>query len=516
MPVQGLEVVHADQLEVMRAPSRQTQVPPSTTDRLVAQLSRPWAAEALVGMLSLAVFGWRVGRPSAWWDEAITRDVTSRSPSEIIDLAGHVDLVHATYYLIVHALIGTSSTVTPIRLVSVVAAALTSVLLVWLGRELGSGRVGLTAAVLWAAAPLASRYAQEARPYAMVALAATAATLALVRVCRRPWLPGRWAVYAGALVAVGLLNVIGLLIAVVHLGYVLASSSIAVRRRWYVAVGSAVVLISPLLMASSRQRQQVSWLPTPDIARLSGFLNAEYGVGAGMIALLVLAVARLGRGTHGPALGLGLAWALIPPVLLWTVSQAHPLFDWRYVFFAVPGMALALASVATVLRVRWLVVAVLILGIGGVHMQQVYRYKTSGHAENIRGAADVIADGARSGDAVLFLPASRRVVKLGYPDAFRNVDDIALASTGEDSATLWGVEEPGENLAPELQKRYRVWVVTGPARLGESPDPAEHEKERLLYNGYRLTGVTFVNRYEVRRYERDRRAPAPAVSASAK
>jgi mannosyltransferase len=507
-PVEGLTVVRLP----TRVPTRTDRV----TERLIDLLHRPWAAEALLGLLSAVLFAWLVNRPSAWWDEAITRDVTSRTSSEILDLAGHVDLVHTTYYLIVHAVLGTSTSVTPIRLVSVVAAALTTVLLVRLGRELGSGRVGVTAAVMWMAAPLASRYAQEARPYAMVALAATAATLALVRVCRRPWLPGRWVIYAATLVAVGLLNVLALVLLAVHLSYVLASSSIVVRRRWYAAAGAAGLLLSPLLVASSNQRGQVAWLPAPDLGRLTGFFQAEYGVSVTVLVLLVVAVAGLGRGTHSPALGLGLAWGVLPPVLLWTVSQAHPLFDWRYVFFALPGLALALGSLSTLLRPRWLVVAVLVVAIGGFHMQQVYRWSATGHAENLRGAADVIAENARSGDAVLFLPASRRVVELGYPEAFENVDDVALATSGADSASLWGAEEPGSDLAPELEKRYRVWVVTGQARFGETADPAEHEKERLLYNGYRLVGVTDVGRYEVRLYERHRKAPVAAVSASAK
>jgi mannosyltransferase len=484
-------------------------------DRLLDLLSRPGAAEVVLALVSAAIFSWQVARPSPWWDEAISRDVTSRPASEIIDLAEHVDLVHTTYYLLVHALLGSSATVTPIRMLSVLAAALTTALLVWLGRELGSARVGVVAAALWTAAPLVSRYAQEARPYAMVALAATAATVALVRVCRRPWLPGRWVIYSVTLVAVGLLNVVALLIIVVHLSYLLVTSSPAVRRRWYLAVGSAVLALSPLLIASSRQSEQVAWLPVPDWTQLTGFLLAEYASGVTVLALLLLAIAGLGRGTHSPALGLGLSWTLLPPVILWTVSQAHPLFDWRYVFFAVPGAALALASLATWLKPRWMIATVLVLAIGGLHMQQVYRYAASGHGENIRGAAEAIAERAQPGDAVLFLPASRRVIERGYPQAFRGVDDVALAETANQSATIWGVEEPADQIAASLHGHYRVWLVTGAERFGEQQsDPGDKEKERLLYNRYRLAGVTFLGSYEVRLYVRDRTPPVPTTGGA--
>ncbi len=489
-------------------------------------LSRPWTAELVVGLASAAWFSWRVGRPSPWWDEAITRDVTSRSASDIVSLVEHVDLVHATYYLIVHALLGSSASITPIRMLSVAAAAITSVLLVRLGRELASGRVGFVAALMWSIAPLASRYAQEGRSYAMVTMAATASVLALVRVARRPWLPSRWVLYAVALVATGLLNVIALLIVIPQLTYLLATSSRAVRLRWYLTAGTSLVLLSPLLVASSRQKEQVSWLPKPNVASLTGFLSAEYAVGASLVVLLVVALAGLSRtrlrparlvtalagssgDTYRPALWLGLSWGLLPTLVLWVLSQIDPLFDWRYVLFTMPGTALALGSLATFLRTRWMAVALLVLALGGAHMQDVYRYTASGHAENIRGAAEVIAQNGRPGDAVIFLPASRRVVELGYPQDFAGVDDVALATSGEASDTLWGQELSPAQIAANLKGRIRVWVVTGPPRLGEEPDPAEKEKEMLLYDDYRVIGVVYTGKYVVRLYERDGTVPDP-------
>jgi mannosyltransferase len=499
------------------AADARTLVPAARPTDLLTRLARPGYAEILIGLLSAALFTWRVDRPSPWFDEAITRDVASRSAPEIAGLAEHVDLVHTTYYLLVHAVLGMSASVTPIRLLSVVAAALTAVLLVRLGRELDSARVGVAAGLLWTVAPLVTRYAQEARPYAMVALAATAATLALIRVCRRPWLPGRFVVYAVSLVILGLLNVVALLLLVVHLTYVLTTSAAPVRRRWFLTVAGALAVMSPLLIGAAGQSEQVSWLPRPRLEQLTGFLLAEYAVGLLTLGLLAVAIAGLGRGTHSPALCLGLSWALLPPVILWTVSQVHPLYDWRYVFFTVPGSALALASLATLLRRRWMVALIIVLAIGGAHMQNVYRYRASGHAEDLRGAAQAVAQGSRPGDAVLFLPESRRVVEQAYPDDFRGVDDVSLARTAEESATLLGVEISADELAAALKGRTRVWLVTGPARYGEVPVRSDLEKERLLYNGYRLTGVTFTHSYEVRLYERGRLAanlPSAGVASA--
>jgi mannosyltransferase len=294
---------------------------------------------------------------------------------------------------------------------------------------------------------------------------------------------------------------------------VLATASAAVRRRWALAVTGALVTLSPLLIASAGQSEQVAWLPRPELKQLTGFLLAEYSVGLLVVALLVVAIAGLGRGTHSPALGLGLAWALLPPVILWTVSQAHPLYDWRYVFFTVPGTALALASLAPLLRLRWVVVVIAVLAIGGGHMQNVYRYRASGHAEDLRGAAQAIERDSKPGDAVLFLPMTRRVVEQAFPEDFRGVDDVSLARTAEQSNTLLGAEIPADELAEALKGRNRVWLVTGPARYGEVPDRSDLEKERLLYNRFRLTGVTFTRSYEVRLYERGRLAAVPPAAA---
>jgi mannosyltransferase len=491
---------------LLRVPAEQVALP--RVRRLLAWPAR--SPEAIVAALGLLVFTWRIGMPSAWWDEAITRDVVSRPPDDIIALAGNIDLVHATYYLLVHLVLGDDASLTGIRVLSAVAAAATGVLLVRIGRELEATRVGVVAGLLWTIAPLASRYAQEARPYAFVALAVTASTLALLRVCRRPWLPGRWVAYPATLVVVGLLNVLALLIVSVHLVYVLSTASRAVRRRWYLAVAAAVALLVPLLVGSATQRAQVSWLPRPGSDQLLGFYNAQYAAGPAVVALLVLALAGLGRGTHAGALGLGLSWALLPPVLLWTVSQSHPLYDWRYVFFALPGTALALASLATLLRPAYVAVALLTLGALGWHMQDVYRYRASGHAEDVRGTAEVVGSEARAGDAVLFLPASRRVVKLGYPERFRSVDDVALAHDGLSSATLWGVESTPREVAAALRTRMRVWVVTGPRRYGEGDLTTEREKERLLAGEFRLVEKTETNRYEVRLYLRITRGSIPA------
>ena len=145
---------------------------------------------------------------------------------------------------------------------------------------------------------------------------------------------------------------------------------------------------------------------------------------------------------------------------------------------------------------------IVVLAVAGLHMQHVYRLPATGHAEDVRGAAETVGSGARPGDAVLFLPATRRVVKLGYPEHFTDVDDVAMAQDPLSSATLFGIELPASGLADALQDRSRIWVVTGPPRLGDGEIPAEREKERLLGSGYTMAWVDATKQFEVRLYVR--------------
>ena len=86
--------------------------------------------ELPITALAAVVFGWRLGQPSAWWDEAVTRDVVSRPLDDMIALLGSIDLVHAGYYLGVRSLLGPDPSITAIRVLSVLAAAATAAVLV--------------------------------------------------------------------------------------------------------------------------------------------------------------------------------------------------------------------------------------------------------------------------------------------------------------------------------------------------------------------------------------------------
>lgn len=474
-------------------------------------LSRWFGPELAVMIFAGMVFAWRIDSPGPWRDEAATLVIADRTLPQILSLTRTVDLVHLVYYLIVHLVIQVHPTtllsqeLTAIRMVGVVACALTAATLVRIGRQLDSLPVGVTAGVIFALGPMASRYAQEARPYAIVVLACTFATYALLRACRRPWLRRRWALYAAAIVVTGLLNVLSLFVLAVHAGYLLWQTPKVIRRRWASATAGALIVLSPFVLAALRQRGQISWLRATDLANLRAFFRVEYETLALPIAVILLGLAAplaarwvpTLRRAHRGALVLGLVWSLVPPFAMWLVSRAVPIFDWRYAVFTLPGTALLLAGLARVARPFGALIPVLVVALAAWPMQVTYRDQAVGHSEDIQGATWYIASHARPGDGILFLPGHMRLVAQLYPERFRGLEDLAMHQDAISSVTISGVEISADQLPAALAKHRRVWVLAGPYGMGETWTDTDRAKvEQLLYS-YRIVQQRTVLKFTV-------------------
>jgi mannosyltransferase len=475
--------------------------------------------ELAVAAVTAVITSWRVDVPSPWRDEGATWLAAGRPLADLLALTRTVDLVHLPYYLIAHAVLTVHDSIGALRWLSVAAATATAAVLTALGRRLGSTRVGVVAGLLLAVAPLTSRYGQEARPYALTALAASVATLCLARAsapeARRQAVPGRtvpgrtvpgrtwsgypWVGYVAAVVATGLANVIALLVVAGHAVFVMTLRPRS-RRPWTVSTAAATATLSPFLVATSRQADQVGWLTRPGPHELADVLATPFNGLAlpGMMLVLALAAAVLRpTWTDRSALVLGAAWGLLPPLLLWLVSQAHPLFDGRYTVAALPGTCLALASPAGALAprgrggVRTLPAVVLVtaLAVSGWPAQLRYRDPASGHSEDVRGATRTLTAQAQPGDAILFVPYHLRIVNLMAPavspgTTTAGVDDVALDRTALASATLTGTDVPPEQLPARLTGHIRVWLVSKPARTAGTANATDGMKIALLARDY--------------------------------
>ncbi|GEM_PF-1719034 len=132
--------------------------------------------------IALAVFCWKIGTPNPWSDESVTYvTVQERDWSGILRLWQGADAPLLPYYLLVKAwtdsltAIGLPYSIGMIRVLSAVGAA-SAVLFTYLllARERGRA-AGVVAALILILLPGVSRFAQEARPYALL-MGATAFT----------------------------------------------------------------------------------------------------------------------------------------------------------------------------------------------------------------------------------------------------------------------------------------------------------------------------------------------------
>jgi mannosyltransferase len=133
----------------------------------------------------LAVNLTSISHPALWRDEVATIVAAQRSPSAIVALLRHDDAPLGAYYLFMHFWIKISESALWLRLPSAVAAAVTVVFLFLLARQLVSTSVGIVAGLVHAVLPFGTRFAQEARPYALVMCGATAASWLFVRALRQ-------------------------------------------------------------------------------------------------------------------------------------------------------------------------------------------------------------------------------------------------------------------------------------------------------------------------------------------
>src|SRR5499427_1805446 len=470
-------------------------------------------------IVTLAVMLWGITAPAYWADEADTVSAESRSLPQLVQLLGHVDAVHGLYYLLMWPVVqaaGPGEFAT--RIPSAVAMAAAAAGIAVIGRRLASRRAGLCAGLVFAAMPVISEQAHNARPYAMVTAVAVAASWLLVRVADDPrW---RWsAAYGGMLAVLGYLELDALLLVGAH---ALALRQLAqtddpqtrrgTSRRWAAAALGAALAVAPLVVFGWAQRGQISWIHRPGWAD-AGAMLASLGGGPLALAIAVWALAAAGcatalaargrRGAGGWRLArLALPWLAIPPVATLAVSQAMPVYNFRYVVFCVPALALlAGLGLAAVGRV-WRAGAVMLILALAVPAQLAMRVPGTG----LRQAASFLAAAGRPGDAIVYPGTDIPPWYLAYPAGFARLDNIGMARSPAVSGRLYGVSVPLDLLKQCEQHARRIWVV----EMESWQDPA-----RYLSSGFRLRRAWHLDHGHLRiwLYQREPLA-TPAGSAA--
>ncbi|MCR8946772.1 glycosyltransferase family 39 protein [Streptomyces sp. OUCMDZ-4982] len=472
---------------------------------------RPLLVRSIPALWTLALGLWGLSRQdSVWRDEAATWQVARRSTAEITQMLGNVDVVHGLYYLLMHGLFDLFGPGTAVlRLPSVVAMAVAAACVAALGHRLAGPWAGLGGGVALGLLPTVQFYLQEGRPYALVAAGAGVSTLLLVTLLEGRGRAVHWVAYGGTVAVSGLLNWLSLLILPAHLATLLwCRAGRGTGRRWTAAAVAAVVCVLPLVLFSRSQSAQVSWIPPLTWHMLIGpaILLAIGGAGA----LLDRPRPRPGRLSVA---AVGLPLLAVPQLGLVGLSLIQPLFLDRYVLFSLLGLALLIgvaigAAVRAVARRRpraapWILPVVVAVAVAALLPQVLAKRSPASRVDDVLAAAADVRRMKSPGDVVLFIPAARRDTALVSPDAFSGLQDIALAESPEESATLKGTEARPDRIRSAMLAHHRILLVTDAPGVARPPATARDRMKRsVLRDHFRITADGQVRGRRVTVYER--------------
>jgi mannosyltransferase len=410
---------------------------------------------------------WRLGGPALWADELATWGAVRLSWSQLWQLTGSVDAVVLPYYALLKAYTALAGTGTiALRLPSVAAVTATAVVVAALGRRLAGDRAGLVAGLMFALIPGTSRYAQEARPYALTALFAALSLLFLIRLRERP----DFTTVSGYAATTALTGLFHPLSAVLMLA---AHAAAVIGRGWRPAgtwLAAAAIGSVPALVLSVRglaQGAQVSWIRLLDGDALEAVPQNLFASAAVGGIVLGLAAVGIRRGVPGVCVACA---GFIPPALLLVAGIWAPVWVGRYVLLAVPALAvLAGAEAARAGRVQ--AATAIAVGVLFSYPMQLDLRSPAGHGQDSARIAEIIGPRYLAGDVVVFpdtppsLPWAPRDIYERYlpeprpPDVLR---ETAQRADGQFLASecLW---------AACLGTPARIWVI----RADHLPDPLD-------------------------------------------
>ncbi len=432
-------------------------MPPETPEQAVEPPPAPADRAFLLAAAALVVLGgalrlYGLGAQDLWLDEAWSFwEANGPGFSWRTLLQENTPPLHALVLRAATALLGPGEAAA--RLPSAVAGTLFVAAVVWLGREAFAARAGLWAGLFAALSPIHVYYSQEARAYALLALALAVSHAALWRALATD----RWAWWAAfsALAALSLqshaLALLGLLpTAWLALTWPDPPGDASRRRHYLLAALAAASLALPwavgrmALGPAESAIHDVSWVRTawertpPALAILRTLETFALGSQAGLLPIYFRQFARmdfpawlrfpglagaalLAIGAFGPwgDAGLGVPWLrrrkawlavlLAAPLLaMWLASLVRPLYvAGRYDLVAFPAyplvMGLALAKAPGLPRLASrlaLAAATLVLVAAGAKL--ALYHGTPAPPETGRTLAAALDAVAADGDVVVF------------------------------------------------------------------------------------------------------------------
>lgn len=484
----------------------------------VARIGRwdAWAIAAFAAVLSSL----GAARPSLWYDEAATISAASRPVGELWLLLGNVDAVHGLYYLVMHGWLEVlPATEFWIRVPSCLAVGAAAAGVVVLAGLYAGRTVAVTAGVVFAILPRVTWAAVEARPYALSMAGAVWLTVLLVNAVRRDrrtW----WVAYAAAIVASTLLNLFTVLVVLPHAVAVVGNRR-SVRRRWLVAVVSAVTALIPYAVFCRTQKAQVGWISPLSAETWSevGYEqyfdhSAAFAVTVAALVAMALAtrrITRLDTATRG-LVALAAAWVVLPTATLLAYSAlSDPVYHPRYLSFTAPAAALLIAvCVVSLARAFDRVAAILVLLAVAATPNFVFvqRGPYAKEGMDFSQVADLLTAKADAGDClvldntVTWKPGPIRPITAARPAAYEDLVDPGRGMRAVDRNRLWDAHVAIWAVADRVQRCTVIWTVSdrdptlGPYDAGVGVDPGPRMRRAPAYLVQTRLGFQIVERWQ--------------------
>lgn len=406
----------------------------SLTRLAIAVREHVWWGPVL--LLAIVLRFYRLDSATLWADEAFSV-VMSAHPASTLLAVAVLDVHPPLYYLLLGQWIELfGNGLFSVRSLSACAGVVTVGLGTWLVALVANRRAAMLAGVLLAMLPIAVRYSQEVRMYALLAVWMTGATIALVYWIRQP----RRFLCLGAyalLIAAGLYtHYLAITGVIAHWLYVMtlprSSNEWGVRpcltRQWWAANIVAALLFLPWLPEFSRQLSlscNLSWIQPVTVQAIASvlwqYLTLEKGQGLPIgvfwgvlpvtLAVCAYCLFRDRQHQHFPRLLVILL--LAPLIVVFVVSLHVPMLMARYLTFSAVYLPLLLGvGIERVAREHLglaALTAVAIMGIecvGLSHLHQLRDYTNSDDGptqERVNQIADVINANYMRGDQIVVL-----------------------------------------------------------------------------------------------------------------
>jgi mannosyltransferase len=405
------------------------------------------------------------------------------------------------------AVAGTS--VLDLRFPSIAAMAGAVALAGELGRRLFGPTVGVLAGVLLCLMPNMSRYAAEARPYAITCLFSIVAFLLLYRVLDRPGLLG-WLAYGIAVLGLGLSHVVALAILSGHLAIVGLRSREAGKGNgswrpaayWAVTSTVALAIVTPLVWFGLQQSDtQLSWVEPLSIKKLYYFPEGVVGsvqVGWLLVGLIAVAAWRPTRRMTEMIVA-----AVLPLAAIALVSVLGSSF-WveRYLLVVLaPTAILAAASLHRLSKNRWrLLMTSVIFAAAAGPGQVVVRGRTFKNGSDYRSTATIILHNQQPGDDIVYTENSR-TLRAGLDYYLRNDPgrprDVLLRRSAAAIGSLRAAEysddaSRGGEVAARVGEAKRVWLMV--YGVHNDPTTVRPDLQPLFRRDYQRVRIWHVHR----------------------